>query len=358
MNRLRWVQAAQAVLITTVASAAGLVLLVVVVLLISRDDHVTLLERVRNYLLLSVWALVSLYGSVLLRRVFRVSAKRALALDGRPPILYLREFGTDSVEAQHQGPTTYEQVLVSVFADAGPVVALGRPGERVRPLGSIRLYAPPEGDGWKAEVERMIGEARFVIVEAGTSASLAWECQAVVRRSSPHRLMISFLTWWVEPGTQREERFAAFRAVTAPFFRQPLPARLEDTVFLLFEPDWTPAAIPLRGRGWSLLGQTPLSALGVREVLREPLARRGIRVGWTWTVISAVAVPLALGVGLLVAVTVPWYFLSGGYARDRAEERALDAKLDSMIERSRNLPWRQDSLRPPPDRTVPSGSAP
>ena len=107
--------------------------------------------------------------------------------DTRPPVILLRSFGDDVVGVD-RGPTvntplsfwdakalTLEEVIERALWLAGPVIAIGRPGEKLPPAGAAREYVP-DGD-WQARVGELIAECRYVSVVAGTSEGLLWECR-------------------------------------------------------------------------------------------------------------------------------------------------------------------------------------
>ena len=95
------------------------------------------------------------------RRHEAVSAAQAMADDPRPPVLYLRSFQDDgSVLLDDQGlpgmqaltratsPTSSEEELARILEQIGPVVAIGKPGEKLPELGAARLYVSHEE--WQA----------------------------------------------------------------------------------------------------------------------------------------------------------------------------------------------------------------
>jgi hypothetical protein len=57
----------------------------------------------------------------------------------------------------------------------GPVVAIGRPGERLPELGAARLYAAD--DQWRDRVSSLVRHARVVLIRAGNTPNLWWEIE-------------------------------------------------------------------------------------------------------------------------------------------------------------------------------------
>ena len=86
------------------------------------------------------------------------SAATARSRDNRPPILLLRSFRDDETRVLLSGwsaspwgtNTTLEELVVDCLAGHGPVVAIGRPGEALPPLGAAREYV--DHGSWQQRV--------------------------------------------------------------------------------------------------------------------------------------------------------------------------------------------------------------
>jgi hypothetical protein len=117
------------------------------------------------------------------------TAEEVVAADPRRPVLYLRSFGVDD---QVQVPTrggwarlmalsnyaasvSPEQELTFMLERIGPVVAIGRPGERLPELGAARLYVGD--DDWRRVVGEFMDNAALVVIRAGETANLWWETE-------------------------------------------------------------------------------------------------------------------------------------------------------------------------------------
>ncbi|MFW0874790.1 hypothetical protein [Rhodococcoides corynebacterioides] len=68
---------------------------------------------------------------------------------------------------------TFEEHVASILRSEGPLVAIGRPGERLPRLGAARTYVP-DGD-WQYAVQTTAARTGAIFLIAGTSAGLAWE---------------------------------------------------------------------------------------------------------------------------------------------------------------------------------------
>jgi len=117
-------------------------------------------------------------------------------LPDQSPVLYLRAFHDDAVtsSAEPRGqaggflPTdTEEEQLVGVLSEIDPVVAVGRPGERLPELGATREYI---GEDWQQYVIQLMGRARLVVVRAGATPGVTWELSEAGTRVSPDRLVL------------------------------------------------------------------------------------------------------------------------------------------------------------------------
>jgi hypothetical protein len=173
--------------------------------------RLNLIERLPVFMVLAVIGgtvvFCSFYVGIHARRhLVRVIESPASLLPGTY-VLYLRPFRLDadtSALDQRKGGSwtfapsfnllstsgrTHEEQLARMFREFGPVVAVGRPEERL-PLGSgaQRIYIPRQG--WEPIVSELIDNARLVIIGAGPGKGTAWEYVEVMRRRDPSRLLI------------------------------------------------------------------------------------------------------------------------------------------------------------------------
>jgi hypothetical protein len=107
------------------------------------------------------------------------SATELRELDRRSPVLHLRSFGDDRLEAtSFPDAERLEEIIVNVLSLAGPVVAIGQPEDRLPPVGAARDYFGPE---WKNEVLHWIEHAQVIVVVIGTTPGLIWELENLRR---------------------------------------------------------------------------------------------------------------------------------------------------------------------------------
>jgi len=112
------------------------------------------------------------------------TAEEVLAADPRKPVLYLRSFTVDDqlllsapgrwawlarlfTYTATVGP---EQELAFIMERVGPVVAIGKPGERLPELGAARRYAGD--DEWRQVVGNFMDDSALVVIRAGETANV------------------------------------------------------------------------------------------------------------------------------------------------------------------------------------------
>jgi hypothetical protein len=71
------------------------------------------------------------------------------------------------------GRTRFEELIAQALFDAGPLIAIGRPGESLPELGAARTYWAD--DDWQLAVEATAHRAENVVMIAGLSQGLKWE---------------------------------------------------------------------------------------------------------------------------------------------------------------------------------------
>jgi hypothetical protein len=133
--------------------------------------------------------LIEIYGAFLVfkgRQYFVPKAEAILALDRRPPLLYLRSFldeKPDIVNVQTgyvYVDRSLEMKLSRNFREVGPFVAIASPQDKLPKLGAARLTRTD--DEWQGEVWRLMGEAQRIVALVGTSKWIRWEMGEIVAR--------------------------------------------------------------------------------------------------------------------------------------------------------------------------------
>jgi hypothetical protein len=206
------------------------------------------------------------------RMMTAMRAKSAVEELSRPqarrPILYLRSFDIDQDAGRPavadlfghliQAPTP-EQTLARVLSRAGPVLAIGRPGEQLPRLGAARFYVTD--DLWKQKVADIAKAAQLVVWTSGVSDGLRWEISYLLKAVPLRKLVL-----WAHPhliegaGPRREEEWKLFCSSVGQAFPRPLPQTLGETEFFIFADDGSPISIePKLGR-WRRLTRRFLGA--------------------------------------------------------------------------------------------------
>jgi hypothetical protein len=195
------------------------------------------------------------------RRAQRMRASGALqalmASHDKRPILYLRSFDIDQHAARSAllelasmaAPiATPEQELAKRFAAIGPMIAIGKPGERFPELGAARFYVGNEQ--WQQKVADAAAAARYVVLTTGITEGLRWEIGHLVRSLLPEKLIL-----WAHPQllnlprAQREREWTLFRETLGTLFPKPLPEALGRTHFFRFDAAGEPIRIEPEVKG-------------------------------------------------------------------------------------------------------------
>lgn len=147
------------------------------------------------------WISLGVIGVALLRVAqpyWAASATEAVAVDSRPPVLFLRSFKDDSLSVKEdlryglaqllRVRRTFEEVIAGALARWGPVLAVGRPGEELPPVGASREYL--EHDTWLREVQERAAKAIAIVVVLGRTAGLRDELQLVARAGHLRKVVL------------------------------------------------------------------------------------------------------------------------------------------------------------------------
>lgn len=110
------------------------------------------------------------------------SAGEVLSHDNRPPIIYLRSFDADETADQD------EKILADIMQEVGPFIAIGRPGDKLPPLGASRFYV--EDKNWRNKVTQLLDISVLVVLRAGKTGGLIWELRKCRKRLTPNSLAV------------------------------------------------------------------------------------------------------------------------------------------------------------------------
>lgn len=171
----------------------------------------------------------ALAGGWLMQRAQRTLALRSAEVrdrDPRPPLLFVRSFVDDLLELTpkveyfsrlFRKRLTLEEFVVGRLMTLGPVVAIGKPGEALSPLGAAREYV--HGPDWQERVRALLGESSWVVAILGGGEGLKWEYEQILQRDLTGRFILV-----VPPATPEvfRERWHIFQQVFPPASRADL----------------------------------------------------------------------------------------------------------------------------------------
>ena len=141
---------------------------------------------------------VMLLGFFLLvrgRRYFQVSADALLAVDHRPPILFLRSFEDDEKQRFSDARRalldfSLETRLANHFMHFGPFIAIGSPKESVPQLGAARVLLSDED--WQGRVVQWMKSAQLIIMYSGKTQWVNWELRKILDSARATSLILMF----------------------------------------------------------------------------------------------------------------------------------------------------------------------
>lgn len=123
--------------------------------------------------------------------------------DERRPILYLRAFRQDGYKLSNKGGGTFwrllpkigewetiDEIVLEHGSRIGPVLAIGRPGEPMPPLGAARQYCSDES--WQAVVAGLAEASQAIVVSVDSSEGVRWELELIRSRNLVHKTLFLF----------------------------------------------------------------------------------------------------------------------------------------------------------------------
>jgi hypothetical protein len=137
---------------------------------------------------LGLMNVVKMMASRRIKRELEGLSKEAV---GERPVLYLRAFKDDGALAtidMFSGRTTEEAICLAAAESGERVIALGKPGEKLPPLGANRFYVPDEE--WQSVISSWIEKAHQIILAATTTSATKWEKEEIHRKNCVSKLII------------------------------------------------------------------------------------------------------------------------------------------------------------------------
>jgi hypothetical protein len=192
------------------------------------------------------------------RRYFQIDADSLLAVDRRPPILFLRSFDDDE-KLTYRGPNralldfSLETRLSNHFSKFGPFIAIGSPKETVPQIGAARVLL--SNDEWQPRVLHWMRDAALIIMYSGKTQWVNWELRKTIENACVTRLilMIPEIKAW-RRSKRNKEISARVQQVRQVFKSTPWEEELEQfddfarVRAMLFRPDGSMVMIKSRSR--------------------------------------------------------------------------------------------------------------
>ena len=151
------------------------------------------------------------------RRELALRVQEVRKRDARPPVLLLRSFEDDNIilatrprllwffHASKEA-STLEEYVVNCIWKLGPVIAVGKPGENVSPLGAAREYV--EEYQWRDCIREYLNESAYVVSILGSTPGLRWEIEQIGARGEQDNVIVVFPP---KPFEQLQRRWEEFR---------------------------------------------------------------------------------------------------------------------------------------------------
>lgn len=206
-----------------------------------------------------------IFGGYFFRRGQRTLAPDAFAeldrLPDRHPLLFLRSFSRDPsdtvIRSGFAVGDSFELAVAKELHEIGPVIAIGKPEERLPPIGAGRLYVTE--DRWQPTVLELISASQLILLVSGATKGLLWELRSIVEQADPSKLIVCI------PGdksaTRRRTAWKEFRELTHDVFPKPLPEDPGWAIFMHFDKLWNPVLVGARLRLTSVGSRTIRTAL-------------------------------------------------------------------------------------------------
>lgn len=210
-----------------------------------------------------------------------------------------------------------EQSLHDALAPLGRFIAVGRPSERLQPIGASRIYIT---GNWMQTVEEHITQARLVIVRPGESPGIQWEIKQVLKKVPPERILFYLRS---KGGRRaREKEYEDFRNLVQSSCPAELPAQPENARYLIFDSSWRAHFLNEDNRPLSLVKQLFAPSGDItRDRLRPILKELNIEVptqvnklpdafatGYLW-LFALVSVCMVLGTVIIATVRILSVFM-------------------------------------------------
>jgi len=135
-----------------------------------------------------------IFAAALVRRHYTHDAKTLLALDRRPPVLYLRSFGDDRARTWGKGfygkfrGRTLDEAVAPFARLIGPYIAIANPNEKLPHIGAAQSHFTDET--WQDAIAQWVGMSQLIVMQAGRTEGIAWELSHIFGAQRHSRLVV------------------------------------------------------------------------------------------------------------------------------------------------------------------------
>jgi hypothetical protein len=134
------------------------------------------------------------------------------------------------------GADSSEESLVRFFESYGPVIAIGKPGDRLAVPGAARMYLAD--DQWQQAILAELRKARAVVLQPGSTKGVHWEFEQIRALVEPGRLLLCLVSFLRNPQGY-EEMSRVVRETLLLELPRVVPF-LDRPAFVYFDRDWAP----------------------------------------------------------------------------------------------------------------------
>jgi uncharacterized membrane protein YeaQ/YmgE (transglycosylase-associated protein family) len=160
------------------------------------------------------------------RRHYSLTANRALELDIRKPVLFLRSFETDTTRLWGRGllgklrKRTIDEAISRLADRLGPFIAIANPTTALPRLGAAQSHY--SNDTWQSAIAGWIAMSQVIVMIAGRTQGIRWELDHIFSNQAHRKLIIFF-----PPSLRlRENHGAAIKWLTDYFSHTTFAAEL------------------------------------------------------------------------------------------------------------------------------------
>lgn len=134
------------------------------------------------------------------------------------------------------GASSSEESVARYFQKHGPVIAIGKPGERLASPGAARMYV--DDAHWQETILYELQRAQAVVMQPAPSDGVRWELCHIRQLVNPHRVLFCLISYWRNP-----ESFENLWNVVIQTMGVNLPRiipYLPQPTFVYFDSQWNP----------------------------------------------------------------------------------------------------------------------